>query len=217
MEKCPFLNPENSDFHQYLLRGLYNIWHPSSYVVHLILLGKQRESIGPHHVSREDAYWPVGLDPDGYVSFLARGQNVSMFIYDLKEEEDWMDGPLRRSYSNSGVTAEMSRGDHFVLNRNQKSRGAKRFRLRFLVHLPGCVPDEPLSILDQRNLGRCRWLEELRRKRLLSLRDSSLVNLETENQILFSHLAHFEFSYEALCLDAGLRKTEMLMVNEIEY
>lgn len=154
----PILEPENSDSHQYLLRGLYNIWHPSSYVVHLILTGKQRESIGPHHVSREDAYWPVGLHPDGYVSFLARGQNVSMFIYDLKEEEDWMDDPLKRSYSNSSVMAELSRGDRFALNRNQKSRGAKRFRLRFLVHLPGFVPAKPLSILGQRNLGRCCWL-----------------------------------------------------------
>lgn len=84
-----------------------------------------RESVGPHHISREDANWPVGLHPDGYVSFLARGQNVSMFVYDLKEEEDWMDDSLKRSYSHSGVTAELARGDHFVLNSNQKSRGAQ--------------------------------------------------------------------------------------------
>lgn len=81
-----------------------------------------------------------------------------MFIYDLKEEEDWMGDPLKRSYSNRGVTTELSRGDRFALDRNQKSRGAKRFRLRFLVHLPGFVPDKHLSTLDQRNPGRCCWL-----------------------------------------------------------
>lgn len=120
--KCPFLNPENSDSHQYLLRGLYNICYPPSYVVHLILTGKQRESVGPHHVSREDAYWPVGFHPDGYVSFLARRQNVSMFIYDLKEEEDWIDDPLKRSYSNSGVTAELAREDRFALQESEIKR-----------------------------------------------------------------------------------------------
>ena len=43
--------------------------------------------MGPYHISREYAYRPDGLHSDSHVSFLARGKDIALLIYDLKEEE----------------------------------------------------------------------------------------------------------------------------------